>query len=159
MKAAITPAKVCQVLLTLTLICIASPALAKGGQGVGIGIGQGTGVLGLSLKAHKGPTAVQLVVGRWDGASDIGAEIDALAEFPTPLQTRLLGVDMNAGVGVAFGVGSPLQAAASPVLGLELNLVPVPIDIVIEYRPRLDIIPDIEFDPYGFGAHVRVYLF
>ena len=43
------------------------------------------------------------------------------------------------------------------VLGLEFNFIPVPIDLVIEYKPSLLLIDHIDFSAYSFCGHVRIY--
>ena len=52
-----------------------------------------------------------------------------------------------------------IKLGVNGVAGLEFNFNPVPIDLVIEYRPGIHIIPNVDPDLIGFGAHVRVYPF
>jgi len=47
--------------------------------------------------------------------------------------------------------------AASGVVGLEFRIIPVPIDVVLEFRPGFLIVPDFDFDPVDFTAHIRYY--
>jgi len=87
--------------------------------------------------------------------------VDYLIELPdivTAGDAFVLG--WNAGIGGALGVAdghSDLAIAAAGIVGLEFRIIPVPIDIVLEYRPGLLIVPDVAFDAVDFTAHIRFY--
>lgn len=43
----------------------------------------------------------------------------------------------------------------SGVAGLEFSLNVIPLDVVLEYRPRLLLIDEVDFDLVTFSGHVR----
>lgn len=154
----------------LPLVLLLAPSLALAGSPVqqpgnlGLGLGGGTHVSGLSGKYFlANDFAAQAVVGWWGAGREsggIGVSADALWELPRLAQTDSLDVGWNVGPGAnlvagnnAFGLG------VNGVLGLEFHVHPVPIDLVIEYRPGIAVIPDLTPDLIGFGAHIRVYPF
>ncbi len=62
------------------------------------------------------------------------------------------------GVGIAVA-DNYFGAAVSGALGLEFNFNVIPIDLVLEWRPPLAIVPGVHFHPVGFTGHIRIYLF
>ncbi|MBA2664748.1 MAG: hypothetical protein H0U74_20845 [Bradymonadaceae bacterium] len=158
-----------QALLILTF-CLSTPAAAHLGGGgrnsgnFGIGLGGGTIAHGLSLKQFAGPTAIQGNLGcyreKWSGCSGIAGSVDLLFNMPALTQGPALSLAWNFGGGLGVGLASDkMQAAAAFVLGLEFNFHVLPIDIVIEWRPQLSIIPGVGVHPFGATAHVRLYVF
>jgi len=153
-----------------------SPAAATFGtprQGFGLGIGMGTGASGLSGKFMMGPGAIQAVVGFWggDGGGDhsgpgrphldgVALSVDYLFEMPTLAKSEYFNLDwcfgLGGGVGVSTGGGAPGVAAAG-IAGLEFNFIRAPIDVAIEYRPSVGILPGPYIALIGFTAHVRVW--
>jgi hypothetical protein len=143
---------------------------ARRAQGVGIGIGAGTIANGLSVKYYLGGAALQGVVGAF-GAGNVGdrfrhfggiaGSLDYLFEMPSLARSQYFTVDWSFGLGAGFGVqafsnGSP-ALAASGIAGLEFNFTAVPLDVVIEYRPGLGILPDPGLNLVNFTAHLRIY--
>ncbi len=153
----------------LLLVLTTAPAMAQSGGRpgtFGIGLGSGTNVSGLSLKQHAGPTAIQGNIGCYGDGFDsyscggIGLSLDLLYNMPTFFQHEVLNLAWNAGFGGGLGLHSEkINLAAAFVLGFEINLNIIPIDLVVEWRPRLNIISDVDFDPIGFTGHVRIYLY
>lgn len=164
------------VTLTLALAALAPRAHAAPDQirkpgKFGIGLGSGTLSNGLSGKLYLADLhALQFTLGafggggiddRWHRVAGFAFGVDYLIELPdivTAGDAFVLG--WNAGVGGALGVAdghSDLAVAAAGIVGLEFRLIPVPIDIVLEYRPGLLIIPDVAFDAVDFTAHIRFY--
>jgi len=43
-------------------------------------------------------------------------------------------------------------------MGLEVNFRALPTDLVLEWRPELEIVPGPELDLVEFGAHLRLYI-
>lgn len=152
-----------QVLLLLVLASAPAMAQSSGRPGTfGIGLGSGTNISGLSLKQHAGPTAIQGNIGCYGyyDCNGIGLSADLLYNMPTFFQHEVLNMAWNAGFGAGVGLHSDdINVAAAFVLGLEFNLNIVPVDLVVEWRPRLNIISDVDFDPIGFTGHVRFYLY
>jgi len=70
----------------------------------------------------------------------------------------LLNLDWSYGVGAGIASRNDNVAlAASGVLGLELNINVIPVDLVLEYRPSLLISPDIDLEIVDFTGHLRFY--
>ena len=142
-------------------------------QGFGIGIGSGTGATGISGKLMVAPGAFQAVLGFWghgdsngpgpaqySSLDGIAFSLDYLFEMPALATTQYFDLDWNFGLGGGIGVstngGTPGVAVAG-VAGLEFNFTRVPLDLTIEYRPALGILPDVRIGLIGFTAHLRVW--
>lgn len=143
----------------------------------GIGIGGGLGPSGFSAKYYfSRGFALQGVVGgygygrNWNGgwrndnfgAAGLGVLVDFLFEMPAIVEGDVLELGWNIGPGAWIGVGSDFWFGVSGTLGLEFNFKPVPIDIVLEYKPALRLVSSrsdnpVGFNPWNFGAHVRIY--
>jgi len=138
---------------------------------IGVGIGSGTLANGLSAKWYLAyEHALQFNLGvyggggihsRWAHAAGFAFSVDYLFELPdiaTVGRAFVLGWNVGAGGGIGVSNGhAQLAVAASFVLGLELRFIPAPLDLVIEYRPGLLIVPEANFDPVDFTAHLRFY--
>lgn len=132
----------------------------------GLGLGSGTHANGLSGKYFLGTDlAFQGVVGFWnrggrDRGGGLGLSADLLWEQRPLVQVDVLDVAWNVGAGVnTRSVDRGLGLGVQGVAGLEFNFVPVPIDIVLEYRPNIDIVPGTDLELVDFGAHIRIYPF
>ena len=124
----------------------------------GIGVGSTTHTSGLSLKQVAGPTALQATVGCWRGCDGLGGSLDLLVNMPSFAAGEPLALAWNFGGGAALGLDSDgLGAMASFILGLELNFRVVPVDLVLEWRPGLQVAPDVDLKLTGFGGHLRFY--
>lgn len=152
------------------LLCLAlsAPAFAArpSSGNFGVGLGGGTGTTGLSAKYYPSDsTAVQALVGIYGfGHSGGGMSLaaDYLFEMPALAESEVVNVGWNVGPGAWGGVysGGGLSGAfigASAVAGLEFLVQPLPIDVVLEYRPALLLVPDIAIDFVSFDAHIRYY--
>lgn len=132
---------------------------------LGLGIGSGTHVSGLSGKYHlTDGMAAQAMVGWWGlGRGDVeGISLSAsyLIEPGVLARADGLTLEWNVGLGVnAVLADNTLGAGVHGVVGLELNLEIVPVDLVIEYRPGLRLLPATDPDFIGLGVHLRVYPF
>ncbi len=155
------------VLVALSLAAVeaahAGDPIRSGGN-FGLGLGGGLAVSGLSGKywlaeAH----ALQGVVGAWGlgraGGSSLGVGLDYLIEMPTITDTEPVEIGWNLGVGGTLGVGGNglAWAGASGVAGLEFNFHPVPIDLVLEYRPGVVVVPAFGAYLVNFSGHIRYY--
>ncbi len=139
-------------------------------SGFGIGIGSGTIASGLSLKIPRGAHAFQVVAGFWGGGdlderfdspNGVAASFDFLFEMPTLARSAYFTIDWSFGLG--GGVGVPefdrkLGLAGAGVAGLEFNFTRVPLDLTVEYRPTLEILPEPDLHLVSFTAHLRFWL-
>lgn len=164
--AKLTVAAACALLLSLA----SSSAFAqRAPNGFGIGIGAATVAGGLSIKT--GSTSgftFQGVVGPWRGygndwrwgADSIALAGDFLYEQPRLASGGLLSLGWNYGVGAGVGIGDwgGGVVGVTGVLGLEFNFVPVPIDVVLEYRPGL-YVGENDFDValWDVTPHLRIW--
>ena len=131
----------------------------------GIGIGGGTVSSGLSVKYYMGGSfAVQGNVGFLGagrdrfGGNGVAVSLDGLLEQNALFKNGFVSIDWNLGLGAGVGVGGDvLVLAAAGVIGLEFNFIPVPIDFVVEYRPTLQILDNINLKPIDFSGHLRYY--
>ena len=136
----------------------------------GIGFGGGSGPSGISTKYFfsKG-FALQGVVGAfgwgvgWDSSDQfnstgLGVQVDFLFELPTIVMAGdVMELGWCVGPGAWIGLGPDFWLGASGTLGLEFNFIPVPIDLVIEYKPAIRFVDTVGFNPVAFGGHVRIY--
>lgn len=164
-------------LLFASLALSAAPAEAKPVRTpgrFGLGIGSGTMANGLSAKYFAAKEhALQFNLGvfggggidnRWRRFGGLGLSADYLFEMPTLVKAgQAFELAWNVGAGIGIGLDDDdrgddfFALAASFVLGLEFNFIPVPIDIVLEYRPGLLLTPDVDFDAVDFTGHIRFY--
>lgn len=152
------------VLLVIAALAVAPAAQAKPREGgsTGVGVGSGTFANGLSIKHVMGGSAIQANVGSWGTYRKFGGGLalsaDYLLEMPTLASVSILDVAWNVGLGAGAGlVSDSLAVAAAGVAGLEFNFKPLPIDLVLEYRPGLLIVPDVSIDLVNFTGHLRWY--
>lgn len=153
---------------------VATPATASAQQdarpdGVGVGLGQGTGVSGISGKVHTGDTALQGVLGSWrrrPGA--LGISGDFLFNMDPLTDPDVVQLAWNIGFGGSVGF-SPrpyrhtFEAHIQGVLGLEFIFPDIPLDLVLELRPAVRLVPLRDAFvwaggevPWG-GIHIRYY--
>ncbi len=140
----------------------------------GLGIGSGTMTNGLIAKYFASKQhAFQFHLGaygrggfkdRWERVDGLGLGADYLFEMPAIARVGKafeLGWNLGAGLGLGFrdrddefdGFGF----AAAFVAGLELNFIPVLLDLVIEWRPSVLLVPDVGVDLIDFTAQLRFY--
>lgn len=158
-------------LLAPLLICgaFAVPSLAHAGAShrrsgtAGVGLGGGTTGAGLSAKVFlSDASAVQAVAGPWGGWGNggLGLSADYLYEMPTIVEGEAAELAWNVGAGAGVGIfskTSTLGVGVSGVAGLEVAFKPVPLDLVIEYRPTLSVLPGVGLDLIGATAHLRYF--
>ncbi len=164
--------------LPLSLLVLPSSALAITGPGefrepgrFGLGVGAGTSTAGLSAKYFfSDDLALQGVVGAGYGASSydpgpggnwdssLALSADLLFEMPAFYSTE--GVDLAWSIGPGIGTwlsDSYFALALSGAVGFEVNITAVPVDLVVEYRPRVLLVPDVAVDFYNLSGHFRYY--
>lgn len=153
-------------------LMMAAPAGAQAQDrpgGFGIGLGQGTGVGGLSGKVHTGDVALQGVVGNWwhgwgrwgrHYRRGIGLSVDLLFNMPTFHDADVVQLAWNLGGGGAVGLaGDRAFIRGQFVAGLEFIFPDVPLDLVLEWRPSVQLVPaNFWFNFGGAGAHIRFYI-
>jgi len=132
----------------------------------GLGLGAGTSTAGLSMKYFARETlALQGVVGagydsttQGSWSTGLGAGADLLFEMPSfaSLDDVEFGWSAGPGIGVSVTDNGPSLAVAG-VVGLELGLLQVPMDIVLEYRPRMLLAPELGWDWFSLSGHIRWY--
>ena len=159
-------------MLILLLAPFAHAASEVGGErDFGIGLSLGSQVEGISFKLHDTTVAYQIVIGGYGGFGNFGevwgARADWLAEIPAFVQTDVLDLAVNLGLG-GFGgwIDPQFEGGVEGVVGLEGLLVPIPIDVVLEWTPMVRLTtPDWEyngpvaqrFHPAAFAFHARVW--
>ena len=162
MKKALKHTTVAASVLLLGLLASA-PAFAdapiRQGGNFGLGIGGDTYNSGLSLKYYMSSgQALQGVVGFNYRRDWIGLNLDYLFEMPALATGNVVELGWNLGPGAAVGISDyGVGAAVAGVAGLEFNFNPVPIDLVLEWRPSLNIVPNVDLDLVGFTGHIRFY--
>ena len=157
-----------RLLIPALLLAAAGPARAEGlrhAGNFGLGLGGGTYGGGLSAKYFASDTmAFQGTLNAWanSNSSAIIMNGDYLVEMPD--LANLDGMDIGWSVGPGVGLGlvtvddyNSVTLGISGLAGLEFNLKVIPLDIVLEYRPRLLLIDTVDFDLVTFGGHVRYY--
>ncbi len=136
--------------------------------GIGLGLGSGTVSNGLSGKLFLSDgNALQLVVGTWGGGGykdrygnfhGLGLSADYLLEMPAIASGSVVELAWNIGGGVGVGLDDDAFGLAGAfIAGLEFNFVPLPISLVLEYRPTLGVAPGLGFDLIDFTGHLRVH--
>lgn len=157
MSSLIRFAVVSSVVLMVTALVVPE-AYGQRHQGTGIGVGSTTMASGLSVKQHAGGSAFQLTAGCWRGCDGVAASLDVLASMPAVASGSELSLAWNFGGGGAVGVGDDeIGVGASLVLGLELSASSIPVELVVEWRPGLSIIPEPSPNIEDVGAHIRLY--
>lgn len=146
-------------MLALALLLATAEAAPPPGAGpFGLGLGGGFYVSGISGKAYFGDYfAMQAVIGGW-GFNGFGAQVDALLPQAPLAEGAHVVLGWNFGAGGGFGFeGGANRVAVNGVAGLELELVDVPVEIVVEYRPGIGAVDDrgLVFVPVNFSGHLR----
>lgn len=158
------------------VLALSMPAMAQGRPaGWGIGLGSGTAITGVSLKNQMGERALQAVIGCWGGYRNncygLGASVDLLINMPLITEDDTVQLAWNLGGGGAIGLrsggwarhphgdwrGDSLWLGGQFVAGLEFIFPKVPLDVVLEWRPTLFVIPTARLWIEHAGFHVRYY--
>lgn len=135
-------------------------------QGGNLGIGLSSSGLSLKYFLSDGQ-ALQATLGFGIGLSGpdredrffvLRAGVDYLLELPEFYQGSILNIGPAIGLGASVGMSNNyLGAAVSGVGGIEFNFNPIPIDLVLEWRPTLNVIPDVGVSLIAFMGHIRYY--
>ncbi|MEZ4459594.1 MAG: hypothetical protein R3E66_07650 [bacterium] len=170
-------------LVFILSLLAADSAFAEGWKGgmtirsagnVGVGLGAGTLASGLSLKYFADSNfAIQGNVGWWrsrwwgcdnrrcyGGGDALAVSADAIFEQPVFAGNGSVDLAWNFGLGGGLGLSdynNNIGAAAAGILGLEVLINVIPIDIVLEFRPNILVVPDVAFDLVDFTGHIRFY--
>jgi hypothetical protein len=125
--------------------------------GIGIRLSNSTPTLNNSITGKYFITNRSAVEGLVSFGSRFG--LGALLEIYRPFSTPGLKWFYGAGGYVGFESG-PSQTFAGPtgIIGLDYKFSNVPINVSVDWKPELDIIPDINFVPDAFALSVRFTL-
>ncbi|TXD35663.1 hypothetical protein FRC98_15775 [Lujinxingia vulgaris] len=125
----------------------------------GIGVGSTLVSSGLSLKSFGGATSMQFTAGCWRSCDGLAASADLLVNLPALFSSEVLALAWNVGIGGAIGSeDDQFGTAVSLVGGIEFNFQALPIDVVLEWRPGLGVLPNRNLEFVEFGGHVRLYV-
>ena len=149
--------------LTLGAAALLSPRLAlAGGDTVGLGLGSSTLSSGVSAKWRaKGGGGLQLVVGPWstgldfDGGGTLALNLDGVRDMPKIGSLGPVDVGWSLGAGGGVALLSPPVVAASAFAGINLKLQPAPLELAVELRPRLLVLPTVSGELLNATAHLR----
>lgn len=140
----------------------ASPTTAGS---LGVGLGSGTWANGLSARYNlTAGTAVQANAGNYAAygkAKSLGFALSAdyIAYRHTLKRAGPVDIGYNLGVGVGLGAFSNATLVrAAGVAGLEFNLNKFPLDVVLEFRPNVQIVPTVDLHLVYLTGHIRYYL-
>lgn len=142
---------------------------------IGLGIGAGTSAAGVSAKLwvnerlafqgvvgaaferghQRSTTLVETGAGAQTG---LGAGVDVLVEGNSFFEVDDVELGWSAGGGAGLWATDDLGIAVGGVVGLELGFLTVPLDLVVEYRPRVLLLPSPAMDWFSLSGHVRWYL-
>ena len=150
----------------------ATPPRAGQAGHIGLGLGTGTNVSGFSVKwlpandhAFQVLAGVRSWGGRYGGPYGYGAlaaELDYLYIMPDIADTDPVLIRWDLGFGGSIVAESNPFFSVQGIAGIEFDFVDVPIDLSLEYRPSIGIFTGgngyVGFDPFGIGAHVRVWI-
>jgi hypothetical protein len=139
----------------------------------GLGLGAGTFATGLSTKYFfEREMSVQGNLGWWrgpyycfrgrcyGGGDSLALSADLLFERPSFAGNDKVSVAWALGGGVGLGLEDEFNnfgLGVSFVIGIEVNVDVVPIDIAVEYRPGLGFLPGFDLNLINFTGHIRYY--
>ncbi|QED28806.1 hypothetical protein FRD01_16485 [Microvenator marinus] len=143
----------------------------------GIGVGSGTLAYGLSMKYFTTSNfAIQGNIGYWRGryfgrcgnndycryygGNSFALSADAIFEQATIAGNNDIELAWNFGIGGGLGLSEyedAIGAAVAGILGLEVLINVIPIDLVLEWRPNALVIPGFGLDLVNFTGHLRFY--
>lgn len=169
----------------VVLFCGAQSAFAakpiKQAGNFGIGLGVGTTATPISMKYFLDSSlSIQGNVGWWRGwgwggcgrfrgrdrdfycggyyRDALGLGADVLFEGGPLAGNESVTLDWEIGGGAGIGLADyGFGLAVAFVTGLQLNIHALPIDVVLEYRPSLYLVPGLAFNFVDFTGHVRYY--
>lgn len=151
-------------LVALVGLCLLLPRESAAQQRVrepgNIGVGLGGNLLGYGVSGKyfiDDANAVQALVGIGSGGSSLLVSADYLYSFEPFASKDEVSVGWYAGFGGGIVLGYSLLGVAG-VVGSDVNLDEVPLDIYFEYRPTLFFGPTgSAFRADSFGAGLRYY--
>ena len=131
-----------------------------GSFGIGFGQGWAGGFSGKYVMADM--MAVQGSLGvhghGWGASGVVAFGADILFLMPLLHSDEAFEMGWNVGLGPGISLWtSGLGLGAQAVVGFELNMKVIPIDLVFEYRPGFRMLPDFRFAIFNFGGHIRLY--
>ena len=139
--------------ISSTLVFLSAPAYSQYKLGLGIRLSNYTPTLSNSLSVkyfHKENHALEGLVSFGGNRFGIGG----LYEIHQPMGTPGLQWYYGAGAYVGFQSGS-MYLGPTGAIGLDYKFEKVPLNISLDWKPELDILPEINFVPDAFGLSVR----
>ena len=151
-------------LAALLGLLVAAPQPAAAQQQVreagNIGVGVGGNILGVGVSGKyfiNEANAVQALVGMGAGGGTLLVSADYLYNFDPFVRKEEISIGWYAGFGGGLILGSSVLAVAG-VVGSDVDLDDLPLDIFFEYRPTLFFSPaGSAFRADSFGAGLRYY--
>ena len=141
------------VFFTASFFLFSGSAFSQYKIGLGIRLSNATPTLSNSVSVkyfHKENRALEGLISF--GGSRFG--LGALYEIHTPMGTPGLQWYYGAGAYVGFQSGSTYLGPTGTI-GLDYKFPSVPLNISLDWKPELDILPGINFVPDAFGLSVR----
>ncbi|MBC7830072.1 MAG: hypothetical protein H7122_20165 [Chitinophagaceae bacterium] len=123
--------------------------------GVGVRLSNATPTLNNSITGKYFITQTSAIEGIISFGSRFG--IGGLLEIHKPFSVQGLSWFYGGGAYVGFEGGSTYLGPTG-IIGMDYKFANVPLNISIDWKPELDIIPDINFVPDAFALSVRFTL-
>lgn len=143
-------------LAVIILLCTASHAEAQDYRfGIGLRLSNSTPTLNSSISGKYFVTERSAVEGLISFGSRFGA--GALLEIYKPFSTPGLKWFYGAGAYVGFQ-DKETYLGPTGIIGLDYKFPKAPVNLSVDWKPELDIIPDINFVPDAFAVSIRFTL-
>lgn len=163
MKRSLLLAAAASLLLALPASATETSYFARPGR-FGLGLGGTNLVSGLTGKFFVAPSfALQATVGYWYGyygeagyypGPTVG--LDGIFEMSRLAENDAVSLNWNLGVGATVVLGSPFLGGVEGIVGLGLQIKPVPFEFVLELRPTL-LFPGPHYFFFGGGGAIRFF--
>jgi hypothetical protein len=125
--------------------------------GIGVRLSNSTPTLNNSITGKYFITDRSAVEGIVSFGSRFG--LGALVEIHKPFNNAIEGLTWMYGAGAYVGFqANNTYLGPTGILGLDYKFTNVPINLSLDWKPELDIIPDINFVPDAFALSVRFTL-
>ena len=141
------------IVCTVLLLFIAATVSAQDYRfGIGVRLSNSTPTLNNSITGKYFITEKSAIEGLVSFGSRFG--IGGLLEIYKPFSAQGLSWFYGGGAYVGFQDGNTYLGPTG-ILGLDYKFANVPINVSVDWKPELDIIPDINFVPDAFAVSVR----
>ncbi len=162
----IRPLPAARLAIALSIAGLSTAAVAEEPQeeagGFGLGLAGHSWGVGLAARYNLSSRfAVQGILGRVavSGAEGIGLGADFRVALARLTDNSDVSLQSFAGAGAVVGTGtnSGNILGISPFIGLQLNIKPVPIDVHMDIRPQVALLPDPSISFFGIGLGARYW--